>query len=178
MLPLAVPLTFVVCHFSILQIKFREKSESKLVAGAEGTLHPFVFLPLLHEKSCLSADVKLSSSPCQTSKRNRSFESLTEPAATSAAAQVFYSIAPLDARDTPVQLREKASRRSNPCQTAGSAAPQGSPPNKNIHITARHTCLSFCSVTLFPASGAVGRRFLRVCSALSTHLEYDEQDPF
>lgn len=76
MLPLAVPLTFVVCHFSSLQIKFRGKSEAKLAAGAEGTLQPFVFLPLLHEKSGLSADINLTASPGQTSWKQESILNL------------------------------------------------------------------------------------------------------
>lgn len=54
-------------HFCCVKVffpmRFREKSQSNFVAGAEGTLHPSAPVPRLDEKSSRSSEMSLTDSP-------------------------------------------------------------------------------------------------------------------
>lgn len=139
--------------FPVLQIKFREKSQSNFVAGAEGTLHPSASVPQLDEKSSRSSEINLTDSARQTCfptgvkplilKLN--LLSQLQPFRLKA----FYSIPALGCSRMRLcsQLRRCLAELIRLRQTAGSAAPRGlAPPHLPSVSPLTHLWRSFWSL--------------------------------
>lgn len=120
------------CHFSILQIQFRETSKSKLVAGEN------------QEKSDVSADTNVTASP----------SNFLGPGIRPFSLELSRRLLPASLLWAPgmrlcSRVRRCLAALIRVRQTAGSAAPQDDPhnlpPNTSLHITCVHSAVGPCS---------------------------------